>query len=82
MFGVVTDRMGKEEVLRGAVVWLVTIISIQGHRLERLLVEPAARAWMEEHVTRGSEHRMACAECAGRVVDVFEFEESQPWWYS
>lgn len=66
-------------MLRGAVLWSFTIISIQGRTLERLLVEPAARAWMEEHVTRGSEHKMACAGCAGRVVDAFEFEESRPW---
>lgn len=40
-------------MVQGGDWWSVTIVSIQGHRLERLLlVKPAARAWVEEHVTR------------------------------
>lgn len=35
---------GWGRVLQGGQLWSVTIVSIQGHRLERLLVEPAAGA--------------------------------------
>lgn len=41
---------------RGSVweMWSVTIISVQSHGLLRLLIEPAAGTWVEEHVTRES----------------------------
>lgn len=43
--------MGGGGVLQGGgELWSVTIVSIQGHRLERLLVEPAARAWTGERI--------------------------------
>lgn len=52
----------------------MTIVSIQGHRLERLLIKPAARAWMEEHVTR---ERSSTGDLGRNardvVVDAFEF---------
>lgn len=50
----------------GGELWSVTIVTIQGHRLERLLVEPAAGAGRG----RGSCHsreraRIAWSQCTG-----------------
>lgn len=59
--------------------WSVRIISIQHHRLGRLLVELAAGAWMETRGVmslEGPSTRWPGRVAQDVVVDVFEFEES------